>query len=427
MSDLKEIYHWIEKQKKKQKIIVKKKHIFNLKLWKSEKQKIFHISKNFFSIVGLRVTSNFYKKKTWDQPLIYQNENGILGIIRRLKNNNPEYLMQAKVEPGNVNKLQISPTVQATKSNYTGVHGGKKIKFLNFFLNKNNFIVKSKQTEQGFRYLFKKNTNILINIKGKIAFSNNHKWISKKKLILMVKNKNVLNMDTLSVFSCAIKKNSFDEPLYTIKTINLWLKGLKKKYYINIKKIKLSHMRDWVVAKKNIFHKTKNFFTIIGVRVATKAREVSFWDQPLIMNKNISFAGFLVKKINFTTHYLVRFSLKPGLKKECLSCTVNTSDVYNYKKNKNLTVFSKFILKNFFLSNKKNNVKYDTIQSDEGGRFYQSQIRNMIIKIDNNQNISFDKGYKWISQNQMIYLIDKGLLDIEARLLFSCYNFDKII
>ena len=186
-------------------------------------------------------------------------------------------------------------------------------------------------------------------------------------------------------------------------------------------------MRDWVVAKKNIFHKTKNFFTIIGVRVATKAREVSFWDQPLIMNKNISFAGFLVKKINFTTHYLVRFSLKPGLKKECLSCTVNTSDVYNYKKNKNLTVFSKFILKNFFLSNKKNNVKYDTIQSDEGGRFYQSQIRNMIIKIDNNQNISFDKGYKWISQNQMIYLIDKGLLDIEARLLFSCYNFDKII
>ena len=43
MSDLKEIYHWIKKQKKKQKIIVKKKHIFNLKLWKSEKQKIFHL------------------------------------------------------------------------------------------------------------------------------------------------------------------------------------------------------------------------------------------------------------------------------------------------------------------------------------------------------------------------------------------------
>ena len=32
--------------------------------------------------------------------------------------------MRANVEPGNINKLQISPSVQATKSNYR-VHGGK--------------------------------------------------------------------------------------------------------------------------------------------------------------------------------------------------------------------------------------------------------------------------------------------------------------
>ncbi len=77
--------------------------------------------------------SNFYKRYTWDQPIIYQKDNGILGIIRRNKNDGPEYLMRANVEPGNINKLQISPTVQATKSNYTRVHGGKKIKHINFF------------------------------------------------------------------------------------------------------------------------------------------------------------------------------------------------------------------------------------------------------------------------------------------------------
>ena len=200
MSNLKQIYTWIRKQKKKQKIIIKEKNISKLDLWKCKSDRINHNSKKFFSIVGLRVISNFYKHYTWDQPLIYQNENGILGIVRRIKNGVPEYLMQAKVEPGNINKLQISPTVQATKSNYKRVHSGKKIQFLNFFLNKTKCLVNSKQTEQGFRYLFKKNINILLNVNRNINFSKNHKWISKKHLISMVKKKNILNMKTLSVF-----------------------------------------------------------------------------------------------------------------------------------------------------------------------------------------------------------------------------------
>ena len=136
MSNLKQIYVWLKKQKKIKKIIIKEKNISVLHSWKYMSEKIYHSSKKFFSIIGLRVISNFYKHNTWDQPIIHQNENGILGIIRRDINIEPEYLMRANVEPGNINKLQISPTVQATKSNYTRVHGGKKVKHLDFFLKK---------------------------------------------------------------------------------------------------------------------------------------------------------------------------------------------------------------------------------------------------------------------------------------------------
>ena len=51
----------------------------------------------------------------------------------------------------------------------------------------------------------------------------------------------------------------------------------------------------------------------------------------------------------------------------------------------------------------------------------------MVIQLNDQHKIKIDKNYKWISQNQMIYLIKKGVLDIEARLLFACYNFNKII
>ena len=427
MSNLKQIYAWLKKQKKRQKIIIKEKNISELYSWKYKSEKIYHISKKFFSIVGLRVISNFYKRYTWDQPIIYQNENGILGIIRRNKNGETEYLMQANVEPGNINKLQISPTVQATKSNYTRVHGGKKIKYLNFFLNKTKFLVNSKQTEQGFIYLFKKNTNILLNINRNINSSKNYKWIQKKHLISMIGKKNILNMDTLSVFSCSIKKNIFDKPINSVKQINNWLVHMKKRYYIKVNRIKLSNMKNWVLTNKNIFHKNKSYFSIIGVMVSTKSREVNYWDQPLIKNSYLHFAGFLVKKINSTTHYLVKFIVEPGLKSGSLTCTVKTSNVGSYRKNNNLSFKSKFILKNFFFKKNKYSVKYDTIQSDEGGRFYQSQIRYMIIQLNDQQKIKIDKNYKWISQNQMIYLIKKGVLDIEARLLFACYNFNKII
>ena len=116
MSNLKQIYVWLKEQKKRQKIIIKEKNISELHSWKYNSEEIYHISKKFFSIVGLRVISNFYKRNTWDQPIIYQNENGILGIIRRSKNGEPEYLFRANLEPGNINKLQISPTVQAAAS-----------------------------------------------------------------------------------------------------------------------------------------------------------------------------------------------------------------------------------------------------------------------------------------------------------------------
>ena len=212
-----------------------------------------------------------------------------------------------------------------------------------------------------------------------------------------------------------------------MKKIDNWLINMKKKYYMKISRIKLHDMKNWIITKKNIFHKSKNFFSIIGVRVSTESREVNYWDQPIIKNKNMAFTGFIVKKINFTTHYLVRFSLKPGLKFGGLSCTVNTSNVNDYKKNNNLSFKSKFILKNFFFRKRKYVVKYDTIQSDEGGRFYQSQIRNMVIQLKDQQKVKIDNNYKWISQNQMIYLIKRGVLDIEARLLFACYNFNKII
>ena len=153
----KAILKWLNNQRKKHFLRVKKINLLKLRKWKFNKKEIYHESKKFFKVVGVRIQSNFYKKKNWDQPIIVQNEIGILGVIKNTKTN--KYLLQAKVEPGNINKIQISPTVQATRSNYSRIHGGKNIPYLKYFRKKNkNF---SLQTEQAFRYFNKKNSNIV--------------------------------------------------------------------------------------------------------------------------------------------------------------------------------------------------------------------------------------------------------------------------
>ena len=115
----------------KENIYFKKKQIKlkEAKYWEFE-DAISHKSNKFFQIYGYYINKNFPRIKKFYQPLISQKEIGYLVIFQaKLKNKN-FFLLQLKAEPGNKNIIQLSPTIQATKSNYTRVHGGKKTKYL---------------------------------------------------------------------------------------------------------------------------------------------------------------------------------------------------------------------------------------------------------------------------------------------------------
>ena len=413
---------WLNTQKKENKIQVNLKKLKSLNNWNFNNQLIYHYSRKFFKIVGIEVKSNL-EGKNWDQPIIVQNELGILGIIKdKIKD---KYLLQAKVEPGNKNKLQLSPTVQATKSNYQRVHGGKKIPFLKFFLNKKKSFIS--QSEQGYRYLFKFNNNSLIEISKKIKVFKNFYWFSKKDLEHLIKKKNILNMDTISVFSSFIKKNKKDHPIQKMYEINRWIKVRDKKYNLKIKIKPLINLKHWKVRPSSIVHENKKHFSIIGIRIKANKREIKEWEQPIVKGKDMGFVGFLMKESNKTNHYLCRYNKKPGLKKSTLSCSVNTSDLKNYKQNSKLINFQKKLLKDYFL-NKKNKLAkiYDNVLSDEGGRFYNCEIRYKALKLKSEMSIKIPQNYIWLSENQMIQMINRKRIDIEARLLFGCININKI-
>ena len=166
------VINWFNKKREESDMIVEEISIKDLEKWNIQEEtgNIFHDSRGFFEIIGVKVSNTFDRevgKEGWTQPMIAKNPGGILGILMKKINGIPHYLLQAKAEPGNIGKLQLSPTLQATTSNLLKAHGGKRPLFAEYFdeLNNQKIIYAKWQSEDGGRFYLKSNYNMIVEIK----------------------------------------------------------------------------------------------------------------------------------------------------------------------------------------------------------------------------------------------------------------------
>lgn len=132
---------------------------------------IYHKSRDFFIIHGLRVkTTSREAVGGWEQPILEQvgYDGGLLGIVRKRFQGVPHYLCEAKIEPGNYGKVQLSPTLQATFANIKKAHEGRMPYFVDFFENPKdynfNVLFDAWLAEDGGRLHLKRNRGILIDV-----------------------------------------------------------------------------------------------------------------------------------------------------------------------------------------------------------------------------------------------------------------------
>lgn len=179
--------------------------------WHIEKDtgNIAHESGRFFTITGLKVRHRWkFQEIEWDQPIIDQPEVGILGILSKKINGVMHFCLNAKEEPGNINLMQLAPTVQATYSNYTQVHGGKLPPFINLFLDphRDRVLFSRLQTQDGGRFLFKSNRNIIIMMDEDepCDLPEGFIWLTLRQISDLMKQDNLVNFCARSVLSCLI-------------------------------------------------------------------------------------------------------------------------------------------------------------------------------------------------------------------------------
>ena len=165
---IKEVLKWLKNNNKKDKMVVKKVSINSLKDWKIDKKgTIYHKSKQFFTIEGVKIKNGFEREVSrWDQPILSQRHGGVLAILfRETESKVIEFLLCARREPGD-KTLKLCPSFSATQSNMNLAHGGKKTDLYDLIIGKKiKIFAQTMHNEEGARFWQKKNLNVLIRMK----------------------------------------------------------------------------------------------------------------------------------------------------------------------------------------------------------------------------------------------------------------------
>jgi len=443
-NEVESIISWINQKRNSILVNINRICFDELKLWSFVNGELEHKTGKFFKIQGLNVKTNYGEIHDWDQPIINQDEVGYLGFITKKVDGILKFLVQAKVEPGNIDNVQLSPTIQATKSNYSQVHKGRAPYYLEYFQNvkKKNILVDQLHSEQGSRFLMKRNRNIIIYVEENIKLFDDFKWISLGQLNKLLQLYNIVNMDARTVMSCIQYRSHYDcenrsslkfdeskifinsylnkNSRNTIKDILFFLTNQKFVYNLSVHKKKLNKIKNWSIKKDEITHFTKNYFKIIAVDVKIQGREVNAWTQPMIQPAQNGLCVFICKYINSILHFATQAKVECGSFDTLeLAPSIQTlicdNKIYTEE---NLPFIS-------YVRERKGEIIHDSYQSEEGGRFYKEQNRNMIILADNISEKLPEK-FIWMTLYQLNYFTKfSNILNIQARNLISVIPYNR--
>jgi oxidase EvaA len=193
-SDIQRVLTWLKERQTSYPVSVEEVGVNDLEGWKvhPETGNIVHESGKFFSIVGVKVTGAADREvPSWSQPMLKQEEVGVSGVLMQTKGGVTQYLFYAKFELGNINRVQISPALQASEGNLSQAHKGKRPRLAEYFDGTRGRLVKSVTgVEDGGRFYRKVNRSMLVEVDESeaVPITEDYIWLTLpqvKKLLLV--------------------------------------------------------------------------------------------------------------------------------------------------------------------------------------------------------------------------------------------------
>jgi oxidase EvaA len=327
------------------------------------------------------------------------------------------------------------------------VHHGRKPFYLDFFERAapREIIVDQLQSEHGSRFLRKRNRNIVIMAGGDIEVYEDFCWMTAGQIKALLQLDNKVNMPARSVFSLLDPRRlalpfddtrplspfgeslflsaRTDHSIHSMDNLLSWLTGLKARCDLVVRPCPMNKMPEWRVTEDEIAHRDGKYFKISGIKVSIANREVASWCQPVISPAQNYLCAFIVKEFHGVPHFLVQ------AKPECgnydvmeLAPTVQCLAGKDGKTNGHIPFFD------YALNTPPEHILYDTLQSEEGGRFYHDQNRYMLIMADESLPPEIPEWYAWMTLRQLYaFLRFNNFVNIQARSLIAALPYINLL
>ncbi|MFE7953015.1 NDP-hexose 2,3-dehydratase family protein [Streptomyces sp. NPDC057426] len=378
-----------------------------------------HSSGAFFTVEGLRVDR---PDGSWQQPVIVQPEIGILGILAQEFDGVLHFLMQAKMEPGNPNLVQLSPTVQATRSNYTKAHGGAAVKYLEHFLepDRDRVLTDVLQSEHGAWFYRKRNRNMIVEVDAGTAVPvhDDFAWLTLGQIVELLALDNVVNMDARTVLASAPMAPEEDGALSSDGELLTWFTGERARQDVHARRTPLREISGWRRTPHSIHREDDRFFRVVAVSVEGAGREVRGWTQPIIEPVGPGLVAFACRVFDGVPHVLAHARVEGGfLDAVELAPTVQCVPS-NYA---HLPAGQRPPFLDVILDAAPERIRYATVHSEEGGRFLNAESRYLLVETDEATTpAEAPPGFHWVTPGQLNWLAGHSrYVNVQARTLLA--------
>ncbi len=434
-----ELLEWIETTRRETTVSIRRIPYAYDGYWHYDKDElgIVNDQRSYFAVKGIRLRDEDGEK---EQPIIVQDGIGYLGILAKIIDGRMYFLMQAKIEPGNINHCQVSPTIQATRSNFTRKHGGREPAFYGYFVKRENCVTIADQiqSEQSSRFLGKRNRNMILLAEDEVEVPASHRWMTLGQLKKLMQYDNIVNMDTRSVISCIpfalrdmdektreeVKPLFREEAFYnsfigtssgeTIRRLYGSMNDIKMRGDYDRSLIDLHALKDWRY-DGSAYSSAGGNFRIIFCDIEIEGREVRTWSQPLLEAVGRSEFGLPVK---ICADGVMRFLVQTKCEIGCFDRVEIAPGIQKEPKDEKIT---NDVDRLFFRKlEEKRDIRFRGLFSEEGGRFYHEENWNTIMEFTEDELKELPEGYFWVDFRTLNTLIQfNNCLNIQLRNLIS--------
>ena len=273
-----------------------------------------------------------------------------------------------------------------------------------------NTLINLKQPEQGYRYWRKFNQNMIL-LTDYFEEQKGFKWMTLGQIFSFIDIDNSINSCLRSVLSLV-----FYEDINENKPNKLYrgVENLHTEQYKNFGILENDIQSFYSTDKDALLFETPlDSFSIQGVEVRLEDREVSSWNQPIIVEKGKLFYVLVRIKVENNFYHVWKIYNEPGYS---FGYAFGPTEII---KNNELEI------KDILNSKINEYSKYGQVcnsqiinMSEEGGRFWQTVVSNLIITLESDEIPKTQFPYIVLDEISSYKLIMKSLMSMEGRSIF---------